>query len=176
MHDQDFLNSYFADKWDPTIESYQYSGFAIVRKIKQDDWVLDVGCGSNPFKGKIENLVGIDPANPAADIQTTLEDYQPERQFDVALCLGSINFGTQDIITKQIEKLNSCLADNARVFWRLNPGLADHAHDDCNKIQFFPWTLEILWEYACKHGFCQANAKWDTNGQHNRLYAEWYRT
>lgn len=176
MHDQEFLNSYFANKWNSTIGNYEHSGYAIVNKIKQDEWVLDVGCGNNPFKNLIPNLVGIDPASSLADIQTTIEDFQPERQFNVALCLGSINFGTRDIIANQIKKLNSCLTDEARVFWRLNPGLSDHDHEDCNQIQFFPWTLETLYEFACTYGFCQVNAKWDSNGKHQRLYAEWHRS
>jgi excinuclease ABC subunit A len=40
----------------------------IVDKIKPHETVIDVGCGYNLFKDKIPNLLGIDPANDAADI------------------------------------------------------------------------------------------------------------
>ena len=32
------------------------------------DNVVDIGCGFNEFKGKITNLIGIDPYNDKADI------------------------------------------------------------------------------------------------------------
>ncbi len=176
MHDQNFLNEYFANKWTSSLDDYIYSGKAIVNKIHKDCRVLDVGCGSNHFKEHFPNLVGIDPASAAADVLTTIEDYETDIKFDVALCLGSINFGGRDVVARQIAKVVSLLNDKSRVYWRLNPGWADHDHEDCNQIQFFPWSFETLYEFACQHGFHQVNAHWDTNGKHRRLYVEWWRS
>ena len=176
MHDQNFLNKYFADTWCASTSKYIYSGFAILDKISDSDQVVDVGCGHNPFKGKIKNLIGFDPAyHNDADVQASIETFDPHQKFNVALCLGSVNFGSVDIITNQIEKVNAMLTPSARIFWRLNPGHQDHNNEACNSIDFFPWTFEKLNEYATQFGFEQINCAEDTNGEHIRLYAEWTR-
>ena len=64
--------------------------------------VLDVGCGFNEFKSRILNLTGLDPAYDRADIKSSIEEYSPPHKFDVALCLGSINFGDKLTIMNQI--------------------------------------------------------------------------
>jgi len=174
MHNQKFLNSYFTNTWQSTTADYVYSGYAILEQISNDDLVIDVGCGTNPFKGEIKNLIGIDPTNIGADVVTTIENFTSHRKFDVALCLGSINFGTEQIIAKQIEKVNNLLLPNARIFWRLNPGTT-HDHPDADEIDFYPWSFEKLAEYAEVYGFNQINCAIDSNGVHTRLYAEWHR-
>ena len=55
---QNKLNTYFSTKWKSNLNQYQYSGWNLIDKVKDDEWVLDVGCGPNPFKGKIKNLIG----------------------------------------------------------------------------------------------------------------------
>ena len=75
MHNQEFLNKYFSQVWQPSTDKYLYSGYNLVNKIKDDEWVLDVGCGHNEFKCMIKNVVGIDPCCSQADIVTTIEDY-----------------------------------------------------------------------------------------------------
>lgn len=175
MHDQNFLNNYFSKTWHRDIASYIYSGYKILDKIHPADYVLDVGCGSNPFKGKIQKLVGIDPANQCADVITTIEDYQPDFKFDVALCLGSINFGSEDIIANQISKVNNLLNTHAKVFWRLNPGLHDHGNSEHMDIDFYEWSFPKLKVFAEQYGFKQTNCAIDTDGKVVRLYAEWVR-
>jgi len=176
MHDQKFLNDYFAKTWCPSTSKYIYSGYAILDKINAEyDNVIDVGCGANPFKGKIDNLTGIDPSDIGADIVSTIEDYKTDAKYDVALCLGSINFGSDTIIANQIEKVNDLLNDKAKVFWRLNPGQQDHRNEECKQINFYPWTFDLLQEFATMYGFEQINCAKDHNGNHMRLYAEWTR-
>jgi len=175
MHNQKFLNNYFTDTWSSRTTDYIYSGYAILDKLSNSDKVLDVGCGTNPFKGKIKNLIGIDPTDHGADIVTTIEDFTPLTKFDVALCLGSINFGSEHIIANQIEKINNLLLPTAKVFWRLNPGIQDHNNPECEDIEFYPWTFERLADYATKYGFNQIECAMDSNGEHVRLYAEWHR-
>jgi len=68
--------------------------------------ILDVGCGVNPFKGKVKNLIGLDVADyPAADLIAPIEkakDFFLEGSIDVIVALGSINFGTFDNIITQL--------------------------------------------------------------------------
>ena len=48
---QQELNKYFSEEWTDDFDKYSLSGWDLMYKVKQNDWVLDVGCGHNPFKG-----------------------------------------------------------------------------------------------------------------------------
>jgi hypothetical protein len=70
MHNQEFLNSYFAESWKPSEDAYTYSAYStLAKKVQPEQWVLDVGCGGNPFKKLLPNVVGIDPARDEADLR-----------------------------------------------------------------------------------------------------------
>ena len=170
---QQLLNNYFSQHWRGHLNLYQYSGLSLAKKIKPDEWVLDVGCGINPFKPMIANLVGIDPAFGQADYQITIEDFVTEQRFDVALCLGSINFGDEETIKNQIKCVVNLLNPTARIYWRVNPGRKDHGNKECQAIDFFPWSPQLLAEYADEFGFEAIEIKQDLN---NRLYCEWARS
>jgi hypothetical protein len=172
MNQQD-LNNYFSTHWRGHLNTYLYSGPSLAKKIKPNEWVLDVGCGINSFKPVIKNLIGIDPAFVQADYQTTIEEFKTEQRFDVALCLGSINFGTEETIKNQIKCVVSLLNPVARIYWRCNPGRQDHGNKECKEIDFFPWSEKLLNQYAQEFGFELVDLKQDTN---NRLYAEWTRS
>lgn len=167
------LNNYFSIHWRGHLNTYQYSGLSLAKKIKPDEWVLDVGCGINSFKPMIANLVGIDPAFVQADYQTTIEDFITDQRFDVAFCLGSINFGTEKNILHQINCVVNLLQPNARIYWRVNPGLKDHGNVQCKEIDFFPWSKKLLKDYALKFDFKLVDIQDDLN---NRIYAEWVRS
>ena len=174
---QDELNEYFSTKWHSVIDQYTHSGWAIVDKIQSNELVLDVGCGTNLFKSRILNLVGVDPAFDSADIKVPIEHFAADTanhsRFDVALCLGSINFGDEIKIRNQIACVISCLKPTARIYWRCNPGLADHDNKECKNIDFFPWTTQLLIDYAREFGFMCPLVTGDAN---DRIYAEWIRS
>lgn len=169
---QEDLNNYFSTVWQSNIDQYKYSGWALVDKVQPYETVLDVGCGFNEFKQRMPNLIGIDPANNRADYQVRIEDYTSTNKFDVAFCLGSINFGSGANIISQIKCVSNLLKPKARIYWRCNPGLQDHCNELCKEIEFFPWTIEKHVEFAELFGFNLVKACWDTN---NRIYAEWSR-
>ncbi len=172
---QEFINSYFSNHWNPGEVRGITSPESISKLIMPEEWLLDVGCGKNPFKLLLPNVVGIDPAFKEADIITTIEQYKPDRLFDVATCLGSINFGNEEAIAYQIERVVECLKLKSRIYWRLNPGRKDHDSPECQNIDFFPWTHEKLSQYANKHGYKQLNEQIDGHEKRPRLYAEWHR-
>ena len=171
MKQQD-LNNYFATIWKSKLDQYQYSGLAIVDKIRSDELVLDVGCGFNEFKPRILNLVGIDPANDRADYKVSIEEYSPPHKFDVALCLGSINFGDKLTIMNQIACVINCLNPTARIYWRCNPGHADHGNEACKDIDFYPWSIDEHVKLSELFGFKLMTCCWDND----RIYAEWSRS
>jgi hypothetical protein len=172
MHQQD-LNDYFSTIWRSNLDQYKYSGWALIDKVSFDELVLDVGCGFNEFKNKIPNLVGIDPANDRADFKIPIEHFRNDIKFDVAFCLGSINFGSEANILNQISHVVGCLKTKSRIYWRCNPGLHDHGNTECNNIDFYSWSIAKQAEFAELFGFRLVVAKYDTN---NRIYAEWSRT
>jgi hypothetical protein len=166
------LNDYFATTWKSKIDHYKYSGWALVDKIQPGETVIDVGCGFNEFRGHIPNLIGIDPANAMADYRLSIEGFQSAERFDVAFCLGSINFGNEATILNQISHVVRLLKPIARIYWRCNPGNFDHGNEECKNIDFYPWTIEKHTELAEQFGFKLPIVNWD-NG--NRIYAEWSR-
>ena len=169
---QQALNKYFATEWSGFLGRYEHSGYELTAKVQSHEHVLDVGCGLNEFSGLIPNLVGIDPAFEEADVRCTIEDYRPDQLFDVAFCLGSINFGKRKKILEQIQLVVDLLKPQARIYWRCNPGQADHGNETCKSIDFFPWTAELLQEFAEQFGFAVADLQQDSN---NRIYCEWVR-
>jgi hypothetical protein len=170
---QEQLNDYFATKWTSNLDQYLYSGWNLIDKISNDEWVLDVGCGPNPFKGKIKNLIGIDPAFDEADYKVTIDKFKTDQKFDVAFCLGSINFGSGDKIISEINSVVKLLNPNSRIYWRCNPGRTDHGNKECEEIDFFPWSYDLHLKFSEHFKFTCVDLKYDNN---HRIYAEWVRS
>jgi hypothetical protein len=166
------LYDYFANKWQSKLSTYKYSGLSLIDKIHPGETVIDIGCGYNEFRGRIPNLIGIDPANAMADYRLSVEGFQSAEQFDVAFCLGSINFGDEDTILNQISHVVRLLKPKARIYWRCNPGIADHHNEECKYINFYPWSFAKHEEFAERFGFRLTVVCYDTDG---RIYSEWFR-
>ena len=168
---QNELDNYFRNVWRPNTSQYLLSGWSLIDKVSKDESVLDVGCGYNQFKQYFDDrLYGIDPFNSNADEMVSIEDFKSSAQWDVAFCLGSINFGDRNTIRKQTEKVVSLLKSGGRIYWRQNPGRKDHKNKECEVIDFFKWSfmenLTLAEEVGCDVVHIQMD-----NG--NRIYSEW---
>ena len=176
MIDQIALNTYFSGAWrgrNRSLDQYKQTGWALIDKIQRGEKVIDIGCGSNPFCGHIANLVGIDPAFDEADFKGTLEKYKElcHGGFDVAFCLGSINFGNVTDIENQISIVDSLLnGTESRIYWRCNPGLKDHGNKECEEVPFYQWSFSEHIRLADKFNYRLQEVSWDVN---DRIYAEW---
>ena len=97
--------------------------------------VIDAGCGLNPLKGKIQNLVGFDPvANDDVDIVATIETAEFDAESaDVVLALGSINYHDEDVIVNQINIVTQWLKPNGLLIMKGNP---QHSP----KVPRYMWT------------------------------------
>tara|TARA_B100002003_G_scaffold216459_1_gene215990 strand:- start:135 stop:653 length:519 start_codon:yes stop_codon:yes gene_type:complete len=169
---KEFLK-YFADNWQPDYTKFKYSGWALLDKIKEDDQILDIGCGYNLFKKHFGNrLYGIDPANNKADQVIAWEDYKLHKKFNVFFVLGSINFGDEKYVESQIAKLSRETKTGDRVYWRQNPGTGDHPWKGVEEVQFYPWSFDKNKEWADKYNFTINELLQDTG---NRIYTEWTR-
>ena len=138
--DRAVLKNYFSRVWQPETKKFKYSGLAIIDEVNamSPANVIDIGCGYNEFKGKINNLIGIDPYNDRADIDVHTLDYKPDVQFDVAICLGSINFGSSDKILAELENVVSMVKSGGMLYFRVNPGI-QHDKPAAKWINFYDW-------------------------------------
>ena len=143
------LHKYFSKYWENDIKKWKYSGLALVDEVNslKPRAVLDVGCGYNEFRGKIDNLIGIDPYNDQADLQVSTLDYKTDQKFDVVLCLGSVNFGSRDKIIAEVGRCVDLLEDGGTMFFRVNPGV-QHNKPEAKWIEFFAWNVPFIIELS----------------------------
>lgn len=159
-------------KYIDTTELYTHTGYNILKRIRRTDIVLDVGCGVNPFKGKIRNLHGIDIADIGADQIVAIEDFTFHKKFDVALAFGSINYGDDSVIDKQISRIVDVMKESSRIFWRCNRGYRGVDTADPHEKLLYPWTLKKQLYYAEKYGYEITEVAPDT---FDRIYVKWER-
>lgn len=173
----DYPDKVNSKSWGREKPLYWSSYKRVLDQIDKDQWVLDVGCGINPLKFFHKKTWGIDITDVGSDEQVAIEDFKVPNQvrvftkkFDVAICWGSINFGSYQLIKKQIEKLASVMNEKKSViYWRLNPGMADHVDERCQNINFFPWSSELMFEFANEHNYTITELLPDEN----RIYCKW---
>jgi hypothetical protein len=169
--DDAVLGRYFSEVWQPEMKKFKYSGLGLINEVNnlKPRSVLDIGCGYNEFKGKIDNLVGLDPYNSRADIQCKIADYQTTERYDVVLALGSINFGSTDKIFTELERAVELTASGGKLFFRVNPGL-QHTPPESRWISFYPWNSNFIINCADYFGVDVLDIKNDNN---NRMYFVW---
>jgi len=166
--DRAVLKNYFGKVWQAETKKFKYSGLAIIDEVNDmnPDNVIDIGCGYNEFKGKIKNLVGIDPYNDRADIKSQVLDYQTDVEYDVAICLGSINFGSSDKIISELEHVVDMVKPGGFLYFRVNPGI-QHDKKEAKWINFYDWDPVFISNVA-QHIKCDVLVlRQDDN---NRLY------
>lgn len=145
-----YTHRFFAEIWRPRTGEYDHSGWALVEEINklQPERVLDVGCGYHPFKGRINNIIGIDPYNTAADYEVDILEYRVTHQYDVIMALGSINFNSQDEIEERFAHCVNLLKPGGKFYLRANPGLS---HKTGQYVDIFPWSFDIVNQFAEKY-------------------------
>ena len=162
-----YIKRFFGEIWKPRTDDYDYTGWQLAEEITKQNprSVLDVGCGYHPFKGRIPNLVGIDPYNNCADYQVDILDYRVRPQsHDHIIALGSINFNSKEDIEARFGHCVNLLAVGGKFYLRANPGIS---HKTGPYVDIFPWTFEIVNEFAEKYNLKLETFKQDAN---NRLY------
>lgn len=161
-----YILRFFGEIWKPRTDDYNHTGWQLVEEINKlnPKAVLDVGCGYHPFKGRIQNLVGIDPYNDAADYQVDILEYKVKTLYDVIIALGSINFNSRDEIEARFGHCVNLLETGGRFYLRANPGIT---HKTGPYVEIFPWSFEVVNEFAEKYNLRLLEFKKDAN---DRLY------
>lgn len=162
-----YTHRFFAEIWKPRTGDYEHTGWSLVDEINalNPESVLDVGCGYHPFKGRIQNIVGIDPYNNCADYEVDILEYKVRAEsHDVIIALGSINFNSRDDIEQRFSHCVDLLKSGGRFYLRANPGIP---HKAGPYVDIFPWTFEVVNEFAEKYNLKLDTFKRDAN---DRLY------
>lgn len=160
------LHRYFSKYWHNDMKKWKHSGLQLIDEVNnlKPRAVLDVGCGYNEFKNKINNLIGIDPYNDKADIKVSVMEYKTAQKFDVLLCLGSVNFGSREKILSEVGKCVNLLADQGTMFFRVNPGV-QHDKPEAKWIEFFGWNVPFIIELAEMYNLKILDIRDDTNSR-----------
>lgn len=168
--DTAYMLRFFGEIWKPKTDEYIYSGWGLVDRINatQPQRVLDYGCGYNQFKGRIENLVGIDPYNNCADYMVDILEFRVEPEsFDHIIAFGSLNFNSAADIDQRFQCLYNLLMPGGRMYFRVNPGIS---HANGPWVDIFPWSFEIAWDFAQQYHLEMPIFKRDQN---DRFYFEY---
>ena len=162
-----YILRFFSEIWKPRTGDYEHTGWELADEINKlnPEKVLDVGCGYHPFKGRVQNIIGIDPYNNQADYEVDILEYKikPESH-DVIMALGSINFNSRDEIEARFEHCVNLLKKGGKFYLRANPGIL---HKTGPYVDIFPWTFEVVNEFAEKYNLNLDTFKKDAN---DRLY------
>jgi SAM-dependent methyltransferase len=161
-----YILRFFSEIWKPRTGDYEHTGWELAEEINKlnPERVLDVGCGYHPFKGRITNLVGIDPYNNCADYEVDILEYKVNHHYDVIMALGSINFNSRDDVEVRFGHCVNLLKPGGKFFLRANPGIT---HKTGPYVEIFPWTFEVANEFAEKYNLRLETFKKDAN---DRLY------
>jgi hypothetical protein len=161
-----YILRFFGEIWKPRTDDYNHTGWQLVEEVNRlnPKNVLDVGCGYHPFKGRIQNLVGIDPYNAAADYQVDILEYRVRHKHDVIIALGSINFNSRDEIEARFGHCVDLLETGGMFYLRANPGIT---HNTGPYVEIFPWSFEVVNKFAEQFNLKLLEFKKDAN---DRLY------
>lgn len=146
-----YIKRFFSEIWKPRTDDYNYTGWALVEEINKQNPknVLDVGCGYHPFKGRIPNLIGIDPYNNCADYMVDILDYKVKPgTHDHIIVLGSINFNSKEDIEARFAHCVNLLAPGGKIYFRANPGIQ---WKNGPWVDIFKWSFEIVKEFEEKY-------------------------
>ena len=165
------LERYFSKYWQNDMKKWKYSGVQLINEVNnlKPRAVLDVGCGYNEFKGKINNLIGIDPYNNKADLEVGTLQYRTDQKFDVILCLGSVNFGSRDKIIAEVGRCVDLLAEGGTMFFRVNPGV-QHDKPEADWIEFYAWNVPFIIELSEMYNLKILDIRDDSNQRKYFVY------
>jgi len=80
---------------------------------------VDIGCGSNIFKGKIPNVIGLDMFNDDADIIASIESNPFDvNSIDGAIIFGSIQFLSEEYTLANFDIAMSWLNPNSPILFK----------------------------------------------------------
>ena len=161
---RNYQKSYDAWTAEFTFDTRKYTGQWLVDYIQQRDpngLVLDVGCGSNPYKGRIKNLVGIEPGDWGSkdlqwDIMGHIYKYVEDNKWDWLLAIGPLNHGDTNEITEMLTTMHGCLKPGGKLVCLVKPANWAHLKVDPwreNRGLCYPWMKESIYRFGAQQDF-----------------------
>ena len=155
---RNYQKSYDAWTAEFTFDTRKYSGQWLVDYINTrgpNDLVLDVGCGSNPYKGKIKNLVGMEPGDwGSKDLQWNIMDhigkYLEDNKWDWLLAIGPLNHGDTHEIEEMLTTMHGCLRPGGKLVGLVKPANWAHLKVDPwreNRGLCYPWLEKSIYMF-----------------------------
>ena len=128
---------------------------ALAREREQRPRLLDVGCGIKPyepfFAGAIAEYIGVDVANPAAELEGTVEEIPvPEGSFELVLCTQTLEHVEDP--SRAVRELRRVVAPGGRVLASTHGVQVYHP----NPGDYWRWT------HAGLERLFRENAFWST--------------
>lgn len=142
-------NPYSRERWKTHSESSE--NLVDWLNDQKANLILDCGCGTNPYKGLVPNVIGMDAANyPEADIGgMSVEEVYAANIFqdgcaDIVMALGSINFGTYENVKNMIQTLTKWCKPGGTIVLRAR--LMDHTYMGNNKpYDHYQWDIDSIY-------------------------------
>jgi len=115
--------------------------------------LLDVGCGAKPyepfFAGAVTEYVGVDVANPAAELEGTVEEIPvPDESFELVLCTQTLEHALDP--ARAVRELRRVVAPGGRVLVSTHGVQVYHPNPD----DYWRWT------HAGLERLFRENASW----------------
>jgi trans-aconitate methyltransferase len=131
------------------LAGFSYSGFNLVKEVNalSPEKVIDVGCGVNFFKDKIQNLVGFDQDyHPNVDFVANVKDVDyPDNTVDVVLLLGPLQYLPKSDHYIQLRKIVKWVKPGGYIVYRIHPFVDYVGHNTDYEDSF--WSINQRMEY-----------------------------
>ena len=134
---------------DITIEKlngFEYSGANLIDEVNLlcPSLVIDVGCGSNFFKGKIKNLIGFDKhPHDNLDYCCDVGDMIVEdNSVDVALALGSLQYKDRAATYKELATVVKWIKSGGYIVVRVRSLISES--DSVNSGRPYRWSKQWI--------------------------------
>ena len=104
-------------------KGFQYSGDNLIDEVNSlnPTMVVDAGCGTNYFRGKINNLIGFDIDDyPNLDFRSSVSDMKIQlNSVDVVLALGIFQYSSREQTLKDLSTVVSWVRSGGHIVMRL---------------------------------------------------------
>lgn len=90
---------------------------------KNPSTIMDIGCGENPYKKYIPQLLGVDPLFPAADIRDQFDNQFVEKhlgEYDAAFAIQSLHYISLLDVSTRINQFGKIIKKGGRGFLSFN--------------------------------------------------------
>lgn len=168
--ERNYRKSYDAWTAEFTFATRKYSGQWLVDDVRKrfprlDRCVfLDAGCGSNPYKSHLPNVIGFDPGDwGGADVQWGLpgcgtigakqpvNHYIADNSVDAIFAIGPANHGDTTEIEEMFSTLHGLLKPRGLLYCLVKPANWAHLQVDPwreNRGLCYPWTRPAIGKFG----------------------------